>query len=239
MRDWLLFLLRYLLAAAAGTAAIAYAVPYLAGSLSAPKSVGANPDSPAAALRTPLSAPEPDAPRSETAPRRRSDSEAKMPTGNAPHVSRPAGALSGTETRESLLARRAEIMAQIETLAQGGGPDRSGNPHADAYEQAKLAYDRYWKKANALQAKWESAEGGDRMRYFDELRSLKGEDIRVGKAYERAKANYEAWKRQNPEPPSTAISHRALLQSELAKIDRKLDDLGAAVSSATSGARAP
>ncbi len=90
------------------------------------------------------------------------------------------------------------------------------NPHFPRFRKAYSTYKDYWSRVKALQAKRDQGTGG--MQASDELRRLKGKDVQIGREFETAKRDYEAWKKNNPPPsPTTYPEYRALL--------KKLDDI--------------
>ena len=134
----------------------------------------------------------------------------------------PLDAASDTEkelrSRRAMLADRLREASSRETAAAVDPP----NPHADAYRSAKATYEEFWREVTALQRKRDAAQGAEHVRYSDMLRQMKGDDIRIGKAYEAAKERYDAWQprpragRAEPDPAT------ARMRAELAAIDERL-----------------
>lgn len=126
-----------------------------------------------------------------------------------------------TEQRNNLLARQAELTAEIDRIKRKlSATPRAQNPYAQEYASAKAAHSRYWKKVRELQKKRDSAADADHVRYSDELRKMKGEDIRLGLALEAAKKQYVAWNADHTKISSNVELHA--LESELENIKRQL-----------------
>jgi len=126
-----------------------------------------------------------------------------------------------------LRVREARILGKIdETRRNSGKKLREDTPHAAEYAAARSAYVEYWKKVKALQAERDSAEGSDHVRISDELRVMKGADIRLGQAYETAKRKYEDWNSSNPSV-SNEESAMAALEDELSEVRARLEEADA------------
>jgi hypothetical protein len=108
------------------------------------------------------------------------------------------GLLSKVDPRgRELYVREAELQAKLRAMwYELSGKSKTGNPFAAEYLAAKDVYDRYWAKVRDLQAKRDKGDGAARMKYADELRAMKGDDVRVGLAFEAARKKHESW--QNP-----------------------------------------
>jgi len=134
------------------------------------------------------------------------------------------GALQEAEREEvQLLVDRAKAAARIQTLREEASRGvRRDNPYAAQYETAQQRYQDFWNRARELQEGRDNSSGAARMKVIDELRRMKGEDVRVGKAYETAKRNYEEWNAQHPQstPPSTP---------EIRALENRLAGLNAAI----------
>lgn len=97
------------------------------------------------------------------------------------------------------------------------------NPYAAQYAKAKDAHEKYWARVKDLQAKRDSNQGGDLMKYADELRRLKGQDIALANTLEKAKEKYDGWKAQNAVDESKLTSSQLeAMQKELLAIQAKL-----------------
>ncbi|MDA0991807.1 MAG: hypothetical protein O3A51_13795 [Verrucomicrobia bacterium] len=120
----------------------------------------------------------------------------------------------------------AKTTAELEALAKAKAKgDDSNNPHAEAYRQAKAEYNDYWVRVKRLTKQRNDNSSTVRERAIDELRQLKGEDIRVGKAYEAARERYQAWQQsQTPTDQSPRVQE---LETRLARIRNDLDSIDA------------
>jgi hypothetical protein len=107
------------------------------------------------------------------------------------------GDLSAEE--RGLCSKRGRLIGEIARMKKDlSSSVRTDNPHAGEYLQAKEAYKAFLKKARALQSERDGAEGDRHVRVNDELRAMKGDDIRLGQAFETAKQKYDAWNRSHP-----------------------------------------
>jgi len=98
------------------------------------------------------------------------------------------------EEDQKLFKKEASLDASILTLRAklAASTIDSQNPFAAEYKDAKQAHEVYWAKVRAVQKKRDNASNSDdKMRYADELRQLKGEDIRLGMALDAAKKKYD------------------------------------------------
>lgn len=120
------------------------------------------------------------------------------------------------EDRKMLLVREAELEAKLADATEEASDQAvAGNPYAAEYRRIKASYDAFWNRVKDLQKKRDSASSTDRMNYLDQLRGMKGEDVRLGVAYEAAKKKYDAWQRANVKKGVTSPAVRAA-QEELA-----------------------
>jgi hypothetical protein len=128
-------------------------------------------------------------------------------------------------TKEEIELRRELARLNADTRRPRATAEiRANNPHAEAYERTRTAYKAYWDNVNALKARWETAEGDARMRYGDELRVLKGKDIVLGRAYEKAREQYNAWNAQHPEG---GTQDRGAIHDRIADLEHRLRSLQA------------
>jgi len=130
------------------------------------------------------------------------------------------------EKEKDLTIKAAKLQAAIGRARSG--PEETvaaNNPHAGAYAEVKKKHAAFWKKVSALEARHEAADGEERMRYFDELRRLKGEDIRIGTELESVKKKYDAWNRQH-RPARVDTPEIRALESELQDVRYKLREIG-------------
>ncbi|OGV61385.1 MAG: hypothetical protein A2283_00850 [Lentisphaerae bacterium RIFOXYA12_FULL_48_11] len=98
------------------------------------------------------------------------------------------------EEDQKLFKKEASLDASIVALRAklAASSIDSQNPFSAEYKAAKQAHEAYWAKVRAVQQKRDNASNSDdKMRYSDELRQLKGEDIRLGMALETAKKKYD------------------------------------------------
>jgi hypothetical protein len=133
------------------------------------------------------------------------------------HVGRLADA---DPTERELRSRRAVVAARIERSRQAHPADAAlseANPHATAYRKARGDLDALRRRAESAQARWETSTGGERMKYADELRSMKPEQVRLEADCEKARVRAEEWAAANP--PSNPEDDEA----ELAGIDKQLE----------------
>ena len=130
---------------------------------------------------------------------------------------RPGPLAKADEEQRRLLVQLSEITQKIEdrqTLLIEQA--RNKNPHAREYFAVKSSYQTFWKNVKALQAKRDKATGSDHVRFSEELRKLKGDDIRLGQSYEAAKKDFDAWNARHasvPEDDGLLISLRKELSA--------------------------
>jgi hypothetical protein len=128
------------------------------------------------------------------------------------------GALAdATERVRGLHVRRAILNAKLE-LAETTGI-RYDNPHALEYVRQRDTYREFWRKVEDLQKK-RDAGGAHHQEYADELRKMKGDDIRIGKAFEDIKHRYDAWNEKNPQRGKSAYVEA--VEAEIAAIEHEL-----------------
>jgi hypothetical protein len=129
---------------------------------------------------------------------------------------------SASEIERRLRVQRARLLGKIveadRAFARRLNP---ANPYMRSYSSAKKKYTAFWREVEQLKA---AASGPNRAKALDKLRLMKGEDIQVGKAYKKAKADYENWEREHPQSLA-ADSQMAALQKRLADIDEQLRGL--------------
>ena len=129
------------------------------------------------------------------------------------------------EKRRALCVREGELLGK---LKQAGldlmGKGNTGNPYTMEYQAAKATYDQYWNRVRDLQGKRDRAGGSGRINYADELRAMKGEDVRVGVAFEAARKKYEAWQTRQGKPTLSSPEILAI-EKELAGVREQLRQL--------------
>jgi len=96
------------------------------------------------------------------------------------------------------------------------------NPYSAEYKAAKQAHETYWAKVRDLQKQRDSSATSyeDRIRIGEDLRKMKGEDIRLGMALEAAKKKYDEASSKN----SMNIQSPELvsLEKELAEVRERI-----------------
>jgi len=133
------------------------------------------------------------------------------------------GSVKRVSDRERALSiHRAELLAKLQNVqSSSSGQLRRENPYVDDLRKTRKAYKDYWNKVNDIKAKWDTSQGEDHIAYGEELRKLKGQDIRIGMAYEQAQENYDEWNTLHP-PTSRDNARAAALQAELARVKEQL-----------------
>lgn len=127
-----------------------------------------------------------------------------------------------SRTEQSLRMRRARLLGKIAENDRARERQLNpANPYARKYETASQEYMSFWRKVEELK---KAANGPGRVRALDELRLMKGQDIRVGQAYKAAKTDYESWEQNHPRSPA-ADEQMAAIQKQLAEIDRQLREM--------------
>ncbi len=124
---------------------------------------------------------------------------------------------------KALYVQRAQLKVEIETRRREARTAvRADNPHARIYASARKAHRAYWDKVEDLTAKRDASTGEAQMRYSNELRTMKGDDIRLGQAYESARDQYQAWNAAHPRP-ATDDEQTTRLVVELTRIEGRLN----------------
>lgn len=124
---------------------------------------------------------------------------------------------------QQLLVEKAKTLAALNQLElDATSAHRKKNPHYAEYQAARADYLAYWKKVKSLQAARDSDTGSAHVKAEDELRQLKGEDVRVGTAYKAAQEQYESWEKANPLPPVTSNPRYTSLRAQVDALDEKL-----------------
>lgn len=127
-----------------------------------------------------------------------------------------------SEETQRLMAREAELISGIAALKKALAKDATKlNPYTRRYVDVKKRHNKFWKRVSELQARLESSTGDERMRCSDELRKMKGEDIRLAQDLAAAGKLFKEWQRKNVE----RISHPRITaaQNELAMVRRRLE----------------
>ena len=142
------------------------------------------------------------------------DADLEMYTGDLAKIS---------DEERTLRIQRAQILAQIERLR--ASPDAS-NPFYDEYQAAKQTYARFCQKEAGLQKKMDASTGDTRMRYYEELRKSKGEDLRLSQAVETVRKKFEGWKAQHPQGSGGTAAKK--LETDLAALETRIRSLAPA-----------
>ena len=130
-----------------------------------------------------------------------------------------------TSRERSLHVAKAQLSTQISLLQKAQRESlKADNPHAAGYAAARTAYDAYWKRVSELKRKMDSAVGSERIKYHDSLRTMKGDDIRLGQAYEDAKRKYNAWNAAQADSPPSSSPKLASLEKEIALLERQIEE---------------
>ncbi|OVE75202.1 hypothetical protein BVX97_05160 [bacterium E08(2017)] len=125
-----------------------------------------------------------------------------------------------TPEERKMMRKMGSIMAKIDTLEKNAYEQSlKTNPHSEEYLKAKRKHKAYWRKVYDLRGKRDSATGDAQMQYEDELRSMKGEDIEIGRAFDQATRKFEEWNKINGPEQSAEM---ASLKKELAELSYNL-----------------
>ncbi|MBL7114489.1 MAG: hypothetical protein ISS35_01875 [Kiritimatiellae bacterium] len=142
------------------------------------------------------------------------------------------GSLSTLSIDErKLRIRRAKLLAalhaQPEEQAAGNGSHGS-NPHTATYRKARKEYLAFGERVKELTESMNAATGAKRMNFANELRNMKGEDIRLKAAYDAASEQYKAWRNAHPRTAQNGArttSSRRRIEAEIADVERELRQL--------------
>lgn len=135
---------------------------------------------------------------------------------------RPGSLSQVSEEEKNLRAREVQLFLKIkERKNRLAAAQVRHNPYTKKYTAAKVAHKKYWEKARELQAKRDSARGADHVRYEDQLRKMKGEDIRLAQDIEEAKKKFDAWKARHARIPDSDPKIAAL-EAELEDVQSRL-----------------
>lgn len=98
---------------------------------------------------------------------------------------------SALESRNQQLNKRAtRLNRYTEPNNSLSTPD---NPHAAEYKAARETYREFLRKIKQLTAQRDSTTGDERTLYSDELRKLKGEDIRLANDLKTIRRKFDTW----------------------------------------------
>ncbi|NQT92378.1 MAG: hypothetical protein HQ559_06425 [Lentisphaerae bacterium] len=132
-----------------------------------------------------------------------------------------------SEQEKSLTIEAAELEAEIAVSARSASAAVSAdNPHRGPYLAAKKEYDKFWDRVKELERQRDTTTGDNRVAALDELRSLKGEDVLLGRKFEAAKRPYDKWNQAQPRPGNPDNGEIKALRSRLAKVRKKLTAVG-------------
>jgi hypothetical protein len=124
---------------------------------------------------------------------------------------------------QNTLVEKSTALADIRKLeSDAEKAHRKNNPHYGKYQATKADYVLYWRKVKSLQASRDAVSGNGHVGAEDELRALKGEDVRIGEAYKSEKTKFDAWVKQNPTPSISNSPRYQLLRTRLDEIDARL-----------------
>ena len=141
---------------------------------------------------------------------------------------RPGRLDAANPKEKELRVKQAEIAAEIRRIcAQRNSEMSKLNPYAEGYEAVKKAYNDYWAKVEDLRKKRDSAVSGDHVKYEDELRRMKGQDIKLAQDLKSAKSKFEEWNKKNVKDLSKDPEIRAL-KSVLSEVQTELQTIAEA-----------
>ena len=124
--------------------------------------------------------------------------------------------------KKSLISRKYRLLSKIDARTKILiTKANSANPHKNALDSVKKEYNEFWKKVQTLQAKRDKASGEEHMNISDELRQMKGADIRLSQKRDEIQKQYNAWKRNNARPP-TDDKETNRLKLELAGLEKQI-----------------
>ena len=106
--------------------------------------------------------------------------------------------------------------------------DESANPCTAAYLAAHKAYNAFGAETEALRAKFDQSSGALRLKYEDQLRSMKPESVRRKQVLDDAKAKYVDWKKNHPAVAATDPSKDSQvkdLQAQIAALEPKVKEI--------------
>ena len=131
--------------------------------------------------------------------------------------------------------RMAGIMADLERISLNREKIvASHNPHAAEYTRVKAEYTAFWREVKSLQSRRDNTTGAERIRCADELRRMKGEDLTLGRRFEKCSTKYEEWQSANLKNPEYLPDTEAM-SAELVKLTRHLTEIDEAGEGNTDG----
>jgi len=121
---------------------------------------------------------------------------------------------------KELCIREAVVSGKIEIAKQKLADEAAKkNPYNEEYRKCKAASDAYWEKVNKLQVLRDSATGAAKTKYTDELRQMKGEDIRLAQDLKAIKAKFDDWAKKNP------VNKSQLTNPEIQALEKELSEI--------------
>lgn len=117
----------------------------------------------------------------------------------------------------------ARLQADLHTLrAKSPAPERQDNPHLAEMKRTREAIVAHQNQARALQQQFAEATGDNRMKLGDQLRMLKGEEIKLQQDHKAAKGPYDSWNAAHPKQATSEDPHLSALEKEIAALAAKL-----------------
>ena len=98
---------------------------------------------------------------------------------------------SALESRNQQLNKRARRLDRY--TKPNNSLSTTDNPHAAEYKAARETYREFLQKIKQLTAQRDSTTGDERTLYSDELRKLKGEDIRLANDLKTIRRQFDTW----------------------------------------------
>jgi len=126
-----------------------------------------------------------------------------------------------------LASRQVSLKAKLAAAKTAKtGQLNSSNPHSQNLQSAITERKAYWAKVEELKKSFDKATGDGRMKIHDQLRSMRGQDVRVEQAYEQARKQYDAWEAKHPSTQE-ADSDVVAMETEIAGIEDAIERLEA------------
>jgi len=141
---------------------------------------------------------------------------------------RPGGLATANREEVDLRVARGKLLARMDARrAEIHAARKSRNPYAPEYERQKKRYNDFWEKVKDLQARRDKATGANHIKYADELRKMKGQDIELANTYNAIKKKYKAWMDANKGHGDDEITDQVLsgLMEELAELEMEISRL--------------
>lgn len=132
---------------------------------------------------------------------------------------------SAKEESKALWMQRTKLLAEIDQLkADQLKNGMKNNPFKPEYDAAFAAYSAYWAKEKQLVSQHQKATGEARIKLADDLKEmkLKGDDARLGRAYEEAKKKMNEWQDKNAAKAPEADPKVKALEEQLATLQAQI-----------------